>query len=187
MTDEVDDYFCEYDTETILDGDGEGNGDETSLDLEGGEDQSENRPEDQPHDPGRRMEEEDVIYRLRRMLTEKDDEDYKFHEQSFKKSCTEILDIALSKTANEKSDRLNEAGYLSICTNLKRAFDSHKSMVDFLVRINNELKDDLNWYKRLLGESQELNRKISEEIADIKRDLNLDISTVTVSFYDEVD
>lgn len=206
--DEEDNYFCEYDTETIL---GE---EETTVELsvevnrlvendnerenelvyvgqrEPEEQPPEEQPEEQPEEeeePEEEPEAEDIIYRLRRMLTEKDDEDYKFHEQNFKKFCNEIIDIALLKTANDKPDRLNEADYLSICTNLKRAFDSHKSMIDFLIRINNELRDDLNWYRKLLCDSEELNKKISKEIADIKRDLNLDTPTAIVSYYDELD
>jgi hypothetical protein len=163
---EEENYFCEFDTENDL----------HETEEENQQEQIDLNPVTPP------VEEEDVIYRLRRMLTDKDDEDYQFHEKNFKKYSNDLIEMALDKTTN--TDRLSEGDYLSICTNLKNLFDSHKKMISFLIQVNNELKDDLNWYKKLLCESEELNMTISSEISDIKRQLDLDTPT---SYYDELD
>lgn len=169
MTEE-DNFFCEFDTEN---------------DIDENEDEHEEEGHNDPTPITPPVEREDVIYRLRRMLTEVDDEDYNFQEKNFKKCMNVLIELALEKTTIETSDRMNEGEYLSMCTNLKLLFEAHKKMITFLIRINNELKDELSCYKNLLCESEELNRKISEEISDIKRDL--DTSTTTVAYYDEID
>ena len=153
---EEENYFCEFDTEN---------------DLHEVEEEDQEQNVLNPRTPP--VEREDVVYRLRRMLTEVDDEDYNFHEKNFKKYINVLIELALEKTAIETSDRLNEGEYLSMCTNLKRLFDTHKKMISFLIRTNNELKDELICYKNLLSDSEELNKKISEEISDIKRDVTL--------------
>lgn len=174
---EEENYFCEFDTENDL---------HEIEEEEVHESEEENQQEQNVLNPRTpTVEREDVVYRLRRMLTEVDDEDYNFHEKNFKKYINVLIELALEKTAIETSDRLNEGGYLSMCTNLKRLFDTHKKMISFLIRTNNELKDELICYKNLLSDSEELNKKISEEISDIKRDL--DVSTTTMSYYDELD
>lgn len=172
-TDDVN-YFCEFDTEHNLNESEEvddGYTDETDETDDG---------IDFATAPG----EEEVIFRLRRTDTE--DDDYNFHEYNFKNSSHELIDIVLSHSERNEQGRyhgMDEGEYLSICSKLQTIFDSHKSMECILIRMNNDLKGELDRYKNLLSESDSLNRKISKEISDMK----IDLDALTERRYKELD
>lgn len=166
-----DNCFCEFDTEYNLNESEEDDGSQVYT----------GESDDDGIDPPR---EEEVIFRLRR--TETEDDDYNFHESNFKNSSHELIDIVLSHSEKNEQGRyhgIDEGEYLSICSKLQSIFDSHKSMECILIRMNNDLKGELDRYKNLLSESDSLNRKISEEISDMKNDLN----TLTDKWYEEFD
>ncbi len=172
-TDDVN-FFCEFDTEHTLN-----ESEEVDDQSQGCTDETDDGI-DLATPPG----EEEVIFRLRR--TETEDDDYNFHESNFKNSSHELIDIVFSHSEKNEQGRypgINEGEYLSICSNLQSIFDSHKSMEGILIRMNNDLKGELDRYKTLLSESDSLNREISEEISDMKNDLN----TLTDTWYEELD
>lgn len=165
---EEDGYFCEFDTEQNSNDDNEEEDNQYSQ-------QADIYP---PTPPG----EEDIIYRMSRMQMTGEDEDfdYNLHEETFKKSSFDLIEIALSKTTSENKG-INEGEYLAICSNLKKVFDCHKKMVKMLIRVNNDLKDEVDNCRKRLVTSMETHRKIHEELSCIKEQLSI------VNYYDDVD
>ena len=54
---------------------------------------------------------------------------------------------------------------------MKNIFESHNKMMNIVISINHRLKDKMLNYRNSLNESMDLNRKIAEEISDIRKQL----------------
>lgn len=96
-------------------------------------------------------------------------QEFNHHETTFNGSSRDLLD-----TVGKLSDyegKMKENDYLNICAQMKNIFESHNKMMNIVISINHRLKDKMLNYRNSLNESMDLNRKIAEEISDIRKQL----------------
>ena len=118
---------------------------------------------------------DDIVYRLARMFEDEIDDNSKFdkHEENFIYACRQLLEVSLSKTEDgDNKSTMKEVEYLSICSQIKTIFESHKQMMKIMIRINHDLKERVVSHGRLLIASDELNQRISEELSEMRTDLH---------------